>query len=215
MVVKESRIGHPEGNERYKLELATRLGQTSDLLSVMFPEEQSEVWHVIAPQFKRPSISLRGQDISDQLFQLSQSTKEFHVFFHAMAGEWDGEDYSPPTHVWEVSPPKSSCFIGKFSSDCHTSGDLPGLGLTVYLPQPGRILTPEELKLYTKDGFLDVDRFCYFQDEGFWYDRTKPESVLTEMVERHPIASLEGALWILESLKEAKEIHPEQVAFEL
>ncbi len=199
-----------------QIQLATELEKTSEILSVVFPAQKFRTWHVITPQFDDQSITLKGRSVSDQLSRLAKGTSELHVNHNFMEEDFDDGEYSPPSHVWEVYPPKGSSFIGEFTSDCTRTADLPGIGMTVYCPVLKSGFGTGEVRSFTESGHLNVDMLSWSSGyEGAFYDNRKPESVLMSMLERDQIASLETAVWILKSLMNAKEIHPENVSFKM
>lgn len=218
--MKESTPGLPDETLR-QLQLASELAITSDLLSVVFSElgteEDIDRWHVVDPRFEKPSIKLRGFDVSDMLYQFAQRTSELQVTASHLDEYVDEDGVYPPTRMWEVFPPKGSSFMGGgFSSSCNQGADLPGIGLTVCVPILKENLDPAQLEFLRESGFLGVDLLQYSSgNEGAIHDLQKPERVFMRIIERDPVASLEVANWVLKSLLTAREMHPEKVSFRL
>ncbi len=205
-----------EGDVKYQKTLATKLAVTSDLLCGFFPEEISPVWHVVKPRFRSPGIFLMEHDISPQLMELANQSRDFFVSFHAMAEDDDDDRYCPPCHIWEIRPPTGINIIGRSRSSCFGERNLGGLCATLYCAQIKNELTLDQFRALSEDGYFNSDRPAFFKaGEEIMYDPTKPEGVLMEMIGRDWTTNLEVGLWILESIRDAEEIHPEEVSFEI
>lgn len=184
------------------------------MLSSYLKERQT--WHLVSPKFgKPPLISLGEHDIPERLFEMARRTQDLHVRLLILPEEYDGEFKQPSCYVWEVYPPRGSSFIGRYISECNQDKNLGGLGLTIYCPKLTQAVTPANLDDYRKSGSIYIDMPSWFGDGEASYDWTKPESVLLDVIRQQPTASLETALWILESLSTAKEIHAEEESFKL
>lgn len=205
----------PEIDIQQARNLAVDLAVTSQMLLVSMPE--GSMYHVKGLKFNQPNIQLGRHDISPLLTRLAQGTQELFVTPHLMQEEWDGDDYCPPAYVWEMSPPRSWSFIGRFTSECYPLDvNRRGLGLSLYCPQLKAAPTREEMEFFLAYGALNPDLLFWFGEGEEWYDRTKPESVILSVIERrHKIEGLDIGLWILQSLQNAEEIHPEHWCFEL
>lgn len=195
--------------------LAVNLAVAAQMLLVSMPE--GSTYHVKGLKFNQPNIQLGRHDISLLLARLAQGTQELFVTPHLMYEEWDGDDYCPPVYVWEMSPPRNSSFIGRFTSECYPLDvNKRGLGLSLYCPQLKAAPTQEEMNFFLAYGALNPDLLFWFEDGEAWYDRTKPESIVLDVIRsRHKITGLEIGLWILQNLQNAEEIHPERWCFEL
>ncbi|HVZ66790.1 MAG TPA: hypothetical protein VG917_00860 [Patescibacteria group bacterium] len=201
----------PEAVTR-QIQLTTELKTTSDLLLPIFPLGEARTWHIVSPTFDKPKVFLHGFDISDRLYDLAQKTRDLHASVGYLPAEFDGDEFEPASYTWEVFPPHGSSFIGRFSSSCTLSADLPGIGLAAYIPDIDKPLNQDELRMHKEYGSLNIDMLIYKAElEGFPYRFQKPESVMMSMVEQDPVASLEVANWFLRGLLTAKDIHPEQV----
>jgi len=185
-------------------QLAKRILQASENLSKRC--EEGKTWHLKSPKFKIPPPILLGEyDVSEKLYTMAQLTQDFHVRWQNLPEESDDEDYKQPSgYAWEIYPP-----------ECHQDKNLPGFGLCFFCPKLTKAVTPVDLDDYRKSGSIDIEKLTWFGDGEGSHDLTKPESVLLDMIKQHPTASLETALWILESLQKAEEIHAEEESFNL
>ena len=102
----------PETDIQYATNLAVDLAIASQMLLVLMPE--GSTYHVKGLKFNYPKTQLGRHDISPLLARLAHGTQELFVTPHIMHEEWDGDDYSPPAYVWEMSPPRNWSFIGRF-----------------------------------------------------------------------------------------------------
>lgn len=196
-------------------DLAVDLALTSQMLLVSMPE--GFTYHLKGLKFNKPNIQLGRHDISPLLARLAEGTQELFVSSHLMHGEWDGDDYSPPNYVWEMSPPSSWSFIGRFTSECYPLDvNKKGLGVSLYCPELEATPSREETEFFLDYGALNPDLLFWSEEGETWYDRTKPESIVLDVIERrHKIVGLEIGLWMLQSLQNAEDIHPEKWCFEL
>lgn len=186
------------------------------LLSVLFSEEVSRSWHVVSPRFRDPGISLRGQDISPQLMGLAWQSRDLFVSLHVIEKEYkNDEGYSPPFYTWEIGPPRGIDVIGRLVSSCFGDRNLAGLRVTISCAQIKSGVSMKEFISLSRDGYFGLDLPSFFNGEEVIYDRQKPEAILMEMIGRDPLVSLEFALWLLEGIRDAQEIHPEDQSFEI
>jgi len=195
------------GGEKESLrqaKIVTRILQASDNLSKRCGE--GTTWHLKSPKFKiPPPILLSGYDVSEKLYTMVQLTQDLHVRLRNLPEDYVDEDYKQPScYAWEIYPP-----------ECHQDKNLPGFGLCFFCPKLTKAVTPVDLDEYRESGSLDIDMLTWFEGGEGSHDRTKPESVLLDMIKQHPTASLETALWILESLHTAEGIHAEEESFDL
>jgi len=188
-----------------QIELVTKIAQASEVLSSYLTE--GKTWHLKSPKFnKPPPVSLGGYDVSEKLSAMAKRTKDLHVRWQNLPEENDDEDYQPSCHAWEIYPPAAN-----FSSiGCHQDRNLSGFELSFFCPKLTKAVTPVDL-----DYYRDIDMLTWFEGGEASHDRAKPESVLLDMIKQHPTARLETALWILESLHTAEEIHAEEESFNL
>lgn len=204
------------GGERETLrqiELITRISQTSDVLSSYLKEEIT--WHVLSPRFSKPPvISLGGHDVSERLYEMAMRSQDLFVRLEILPEEYDVEDSQQPScYIWEIHPPRGFGIAGKYVSTCYQDRNLPGLGLVTYCPKLTKELTSIDLDDYRDSGSIHVEKLTLFGNNETFYDWTKPESVLLNLVNKRFTTSLEIALWMLESLHAAKEIHVEEESF--
>lgn len=154
--------------------------------------------------------------MSEKLYAMASRTQDLLVRSQILPEEFDSEDFQQPScYVWEIYPPRGFSFIGKYTSECHQDKNLPGLGLTVYCPRLTKAISLVDLEDFRKSGSINVDMLSWFEGDETPYDWTKPESVFLDVVRQNSTGSLETALWILEGLRTAKEIHPEKESFNL
>ncbi len=196
-----------------QIELVSRLANLSEVLALYLPE--GTLWHVVSPSFREPNTMLDNYSVSEQLKRMSQAGGDYLVRQHRLPEDWDGDDFSPACYVWEMHPPRGFSFLGSFVTECHNSLNLPGFGVTFFCPEINQTLTQDELDALIEHGALNLDIFHWYSSGERFYDKAKPESVLCAMLERHPIASLETALWLLEGIQTAKDIHPEKQEIKL
>lgn len=198
--------------------LVTKLAITCQMLALSMPVmPEGFCWHVKEPRYEPPSIALDGVNISPMLYVLAQRSTDLFVNLHMLPEDYDGGDYRPPCYVWEIYPPRTGGkFLGKTYYDCYRNGNMQGLGFTLFCPQLRRNPSPMELANFQRDGALNVDLLSWFEEGEEFYDPTKPESVMLNMIEhRHKTTSLKIALWILYSLRGAQDIHPERRQFQI
>jgi len=193
--------------------LATELKTTSDLLNLVMPLGNPEdSWHVVSPKFVNPQVNLYGYDISPTLQELAGTTSDLIVRQSYLDEEWDGDDHYPATNIWEIFPPQGSGFMTRYSSECHGGADLPGIGLTAYIPDIPKIPDEKQLRQWIEDGYLYIDLMSWRKPgEGFPYRFDKPESVMMNVIERNRIESLEVACWFLKGVLKAEDIHCEKI----
>lgn len=167
-----------------QIELVTRISQTSDVLFSYLGE--GIMWHLFPKFGKPPPISLGGYRISDKLKAMAKQTKDLLVTLNILPQKYNNDFPQVACYVWEINPPLDK--------------KLPGFGLKVVCPKLTKEVTPDNLEEYRKSGSIDVDILTWSEDGEARYDSTKPESVLLEIIRKHPTARLKTALWILQGL---------------
>lgn len=197
-----------------QIDLITKISQTSDLLSSYLTE--GKTWHVSTEGFGRPpSITLDRYDLSNQLHAMDQKRRDLHVRLQILPEEYvDGEKMQPSCYLWDIYPPGISSVTGETVSKCSQNTNSGGFGLTVFCPKQTQT-TIEGLNIRRDLELASVYTLVWYKRGESTHDLKRPENILLDIIKNDPTASLETALWILESLYTAKEIHSEEESFRL